>query len=115
MYKWRDRKSTEYDPVWGKKCLIYRWVNGAKNEVVVVGQTGSTLSQRVNLYTSGGSQHAGATNRKINKQAEKMKAQGDFVYLEYTDSVPGFDLNNRRQRLLAESLLIGMWRPLWQF
>jgi len=115
LYRWGHKKSAKCDPAWDKKFLIYRWVNGATNEVVVVGQAGSALSQRVNLYTSGGGQHAGATNKKVYNKVKTLKAKGGFVYLEYTDSVPGFDLTDRRQRQMAESLLIGMWRPLWQF
>ena len=36
------------------------------------------------------------------------------MYLEFTDNVPGYNLSNNRERKLAESLLIGYYKPYLQ-
>ena len=114
-YQWGDRKDATFDPNWRKANLIYRWVKNSTQEVAVVGETDRALSERVNNYISATpDSQAGATNKKVYREQTNLQRNNDFLYLEFTENVPGYNLNNQKERRFAESLLIGYTRPYLQ-
>jgi hypothetical protein len=114
-YRWGDRKDSAHDPAWKKRNVIYRWVKNSTKEIAIVGETDRSLSERTNNYISASaSSKAGETNKKVHQEQMKLQNDNDHLYLEFVDSVSGYDLTDRRQRRLAESLLIGYTRPYLQ-
>jgi|SRR6266568_6964601 len=114
-YRLGDRKDTRVDPNWAKRNVIYRWIKGSTGEVAVVGETDRSLTERVDNYASGkpGSS-AGSTNQKIYQEQVRLTQDGDYLYLEFVDCVPGFDLTSKRERRFAEGLLIAVTKPYLQ-
>jgi len=111
-YKWGDGKINSVDPNWSKSNVIYRWIKNSTKKIAVVGETDRTLSERVNNYISAklGSS-AGSTNKKVFEEQLKLQKNGDFLYLEFTDDVPGFNLDKRNERKFAEGLLTAYYKP----
>jgi hypothetical protein len=111
-YKWGDRKIKFVDPNWSKSNVIYRWIKNSTNDIAIVGETDSILSERVNDYISakfGGS--AGFINKKAFVEQLKLQKNGDFLTLEFTKNISGFDLSNKNERKIAEGLLIAHYKP----
>ena len=114
-YRWGDVKSSATDPNWSKSNVIYRWIKNSTGEIAEIGETERRLTDRVNNYTSASpSSSAGATNKKVFNEQQKLQKKGDYLYLEFTDNVLGYNLDKDRERRLAESLLIGYYRPYLQ-
>ena len=114
-YKWGDRKNSATDPNWSKRNVIYRWIKNSTGEIAEMGETERRLTERINNYISASpNSSAGATNKKVFNEQRKLSQNNDFLYLEFTDNVPGYNLNNNRERKLAESLLIGYYKPYLQ-
>jgi len=114
-YKWGDKKDSSIDPNWKKANVIYRWVKNSTGEIAIVGETNRTLSERVNNYISASpNSQAGQTNKKAFQEQQKLQKSGDFLYLEFTEVVQGYNLVSQRERRLAESLLIGIAKPYLQ-
>lgn len=114
-YKWGDEKNSAIDPNWSKSKVIYRWVKNSTGEIAEIGETERRLTERVNNYISASSNSsAGATNKKVFNEQQRLTQNNDYLYLEFTDNVPGYNLNNDRERKLAESLLIGYYKPYLQ-
>lgn len=115
-YRWSDRKSRTTDPSWARSGVIYRWVRSPTGEVADIGETERSLGARVNNYTSATAESgAGGTNKMVFAEQRRLERQGDHLYLEFTDNVPGYDLTSDRQRKAAEGLLIGHYRPYLQW
>lgn len=114
-YRFGDRKDVRVDPNWAKRNVIYRWVKGSTGEIAIVGEAERSLTERVDNYTSGkpGSA-AGSTNRKVYEENSRLAQLEDFLYLEFLDRLPGYDLTTTRERRLAEHLLIGITKPYLQ-
>ena len=111
-YRWGDEKGATVDSNWGKANVIYRWVKDSTKETAVVGETERTISARVDNYTSAKPGHgAGSTNKKVHAEQQRLNATGDSLYLEFIDRVPGYDLNDKRERRFAEKLITGIIRP----
>jgi hypothetical protein len=111
-YRFGDRKDARIDPNWTKRNVIYRWVKGSTGEVAVVGETDRSLTERVDNYASGKPESsAGSTNKKVYQEQAHLSQNGDCLYLEFTDFVPGFDLKSKRERRFAEGLLIAILKP----
>lgn len=111
-YKWGDKKKTATDVNWGRRNLIYRWVKNSTGEVAHIGETERKLTNRVNNYISAkASSKAGKTNKKVFAEQQNLSKTKDYLHLEYTDVVPGYNLNDKRQRKLAEKILIGATKP----
>ena len=114
-YRWNDRKNSKIDPNWSKSNVIYRWVKNSTGEIAEIGETERKLTERVNNYISASpNSSAGATNKKVFGEQQRLSQNGDYLYLEFTDNVPGYNLNDNRERKLAESLLIGYYKPYLQ-
>lgn len=114
-YRWGDRKDSSIDPNWEKQNVIYRWVKNSTGDIAVIGETERRLSARVNNYVSAKSHSAaGATNKKVYAEQKKLSDNGDYLYLEVTDSIAGYNLDSNRERKLAESLLVGYTKPYLQ-
>ncbi len=115
-YKWGDRKNHTADPSWTRSNIIYRWVRSSTREIADIGETERTLGARVNNYTSATpTSSAGVTNKMVFAEQRRLEERGDHLYLEFTDSVPGYDLTSDRQRKAAEGLLIGHYKPYLQW
>jgi len=115
LYSWGDRKASNVDSNWSKANVVYRWRKNSTGETAIVGETDRPLGDRVNNYTSakpGGS--AGPTNRRVYDEEQRLESKDNFLFLEFTENVPGYDLKNDRQRRFVESLLIGVSRPYLQ-
>jgi hypothetical protein len=111
-YKWGDNKDMGTDVNWGRRNLIYRWVKNSTGEVAHIGETERKLTERVNNYMSAiPSSQAGKTNKKVFAEQQSLSKMRDYLYLEFTDTVPGYNLNDNRERRLAEKLLIGATKP----
>ena len=111
-YKWGDGKNLATDPNWAKPNVIYRWVKNSTREIAVIGETERKLAERVNNYISASPKSsAGATNKKVFNEQQKLSHNNDYLYLEFTDDVSRYNLNDNRERKLAESLLIGYYKP----
>jgi len=111
-YKWGDRKGMNVDSNWEKANVIYRWVKNSTGEIAEIGETRRRLTDRTNNYISAKPKSsAGATNKKVYDEQQKLLTKGDFLYLELTDFVLGYNLNDDRERKFAESLLIGYTKP----
>ena len=115
LYQWGDWKSKATDRNWSKSNIIYRWVNNSTGQIVVIGEAKTKLMDRVNNYTSASKSSAGATNRRVFQEQQKLQKKSNYLYLEFTDEVPGYNLSKDRERKLAESLLIGYYKPYLQF
>ena len=114
-YEWGDRKEVTIDPNWAKSHVIYRWVKNSTGEIAEIGETERRLTERINNYVSASpNSSAGATNKKVYNEQQRLSQNKDYLYLEFTDSIFGYDLNNNRDRKLAESLLIGYIKPYLQ-
>jgi len=114
-YKWGDKKNSATDPSWSKSNVIYRWVKNSTREIAEIGETERKLADRVNNYISASpNSKAGATNKKVYSEHHRLSQNNDYMYLEFTDNVPGYNLSNNRERKLAESLLIGYYKPYLQ-
>lgn len=114
-YSWGDEKDPAIDPNWLKPKVIYRWVKSSTTEIAEIGETKRELTKRVNNYISATSgSKAGATNKKVFAEQRRLSADGDSLYLEFVENVPGYNLSDNRQRKLAEHLLIGHYRPYLQ-
>lgn len=111
-YKWGDGKNISIDSNWSKQNVIYRWVKNSTGEIAIVGETERRLSDRVNNYISASpASKAGATNKKVFNEQSILSRNNNFLYLEFTESIVGYNLNDNRERKLAESLLIGFYKP----
>jgi len=114
-WRWGDDKSAKRDVAWSKRKVIYRWVKNSTGDIAMIGETERMLTERVDNYIhakrDGG---AGATNKKLREEQLHLEQTGDFLYLEFTDQVPGYDLSEKRERRLAESLLVGYAKPYLQ-
>ena len=114
-YQWGDSKKTDADPNWQKRNVVYRWVRNSDEQVAIIGETDRPLTQRVNNYISAKpDSQAGMTNKKVYEEQQNLSRKGDFLYLEFTDEVPGYNLSDQRERRLAEKLLIGYSKPYLQ-
>ena len=114
-YRWGDGKNSATEPNWSKSNVIYRWVKSSTREIAEIGETERELSKRANNYISASPRSkAGATNKKVFDEQQNLSRNNDCLYLEFTDNVPSYNLNNNRERRLAESLLIGYYRPYLQ-
>jgi len=114
-YKWGDRKNRRVDMMWSITNVIYRWVKNSSGEIAEVGETNRTVSERVNNYISASpTGKAGGTNKKVYEEQQALQMKGDYLYLEFTDKVPTYNLSNNRERKLAEMLLIACIRPYLQ-
>lgn len=114
-YKWGDRKGMNVDSNWEKANVIYRWVKNSTGEIAEIGETRRRLTDRTNNYISAKpSSSAGATNKKVYDEQQKLCSEDDYLFLEFTDFVTGYNLNNDRERRFAEKLLIGYTRPYLQ-
>lgn len=115
VYKWGEGKDSTIDPNWAKSNVIYRWVKNSTGEIADIGETERGLKERVNNYISASpNSSAGATNKKVHAEQQRLSQNKDNLYLEFTDSVPRYNLNDRRERKLAESLLVGYTKPYLQ-
>lgn len=111
-YGWSDAKSESVDPNWARRNVIYRWVKGSTGAVAHIGETNRPLTERVNNYISARpSSKAGATNKKLFAEQQRLSAVGDCLLLAFTAQVPGYNLVDDRDRKLAEHLLVGYYRP----
>ncbi len=72
------------------------------------------LKDRISSYINGKSWKEGSPNRKVYDEQECLCQIGDFLFLEISDQVPGYNLSLYRERHLAESLLQGYYRPYLQ-
>ena len=114
-YKWGDRKDATIDSNWAKSNVIYRWVKNSTGEIAEIGETERRLTERINNYISASpNSSAGATNKKVYAEQQNLSKNMHYLYLEFTDIVPMCNLNNDRERKLAESLLIGYTKPYLQ-
>jgi len=115
LYKFGDRKDSNVDQNWDKSNIIYRWVKHSNSEIAIIGETNRKIKERVNNYTSAThNSHAGSTNKKVYEEQNRISANNDFLILEFTDQVNGYNLNSDRERKLAEKLLIGYTKPYLQ-
>lgn len=81
----------------------------------MVGETERMVTERVDNYLyAKGTGSAGATNKRLWEEQQQLEKAGDYLYLEITDTVPGYDLSDLRQRRQAEALLRGVTRPYLQ-
>lgn len=114
-YTWGDTKNKTIDPNWSKSNVIYRWIKNSTGEIAVVGETERRITDRVNNYISARPKsYAGQTNKKVFNEQEKLSQNDDKLRLEFTANVSGYNLSNNRERKLAESLLIGYYKPYLQ-
>jgi hypothetical protein len=114
-YRWSDRKEKAIDPAWAKKNVIYRWSRGSTGQVAYVGETSGSLDKRANQYQCAKPGSEGQlTNKKVYQEQLHLLRSGDFLYLEFTDKVQGYNLHDKRDRRFAEHLLIGCTRPYLQ-
>jgi hypothetical protein len=107
-----QKKDVRVDPSWGLRNVIYRWVRASDSTVAMVGETERLITERVDnyLYAKAGG-GAGSTNKRLCAEANRLLEQGDHLYLEIVSEVPGFDLNETRERRFAEALLTGIAKP----
>ena len=111
-YRWGEEKRQGLDPNWSHSKVIYRWVRSSTHEIAHIGETCRTLTKRVNNYISAKpGNRAGNTNRKVYNEQQRLTKLGDYLFLEFTCLIPGYELLNDRERKLAESLLIGYYKP----
>lgn len=115
-YQLGDKKSPAIDPNWSKSKVIYRWVKNSTGKIAEIGEMKRKLTDRVNNYTSAlRNSSAGATNKKVFNEQQNLQQNDDYLYLEFMENVSGYDLNVNRERKLAESLLIGYYKPYLQY
>jgi len=114
-YRWGDRKDSKIDLNWEKSNVIYRWIKNSTGEIAVIGESERRLMERVNNYISASpNSRAGTTNKKVYDEQQRLSQNKDYLYLEFTDNVFGYNLNDKRERKLAENLLIGYSKPYLQ-
>jgi len=114
-YRWGDGKSHVTDSNWSKLNVIYRWVKNSTGETAEIGETERRLTERVNNYISASpGSSAGPTNKKVFNEQQRLSQKNDYLYLEFAEDVSGYNLNDNRERKLAESLLIGYYKPYLQ-
>lgn len=112
LYRWGDRKDSKIDLNWEKSNVIYRWMKNSTGEIAVIGESERRLMERVNNYISASpNSRAGTTNKKVYDEQQRLSQNKDYLYLEFTDNVFGYNLNDKRERKLAENLLIGYSKP----
>lgn len=80
LYQWGDRKSKATDRNWSKSNIIYRWVNNSTGQIVVIGEAKTKLMDRVNNYTSASKSSAGATNRRVFQEQQKLQKKA-IIYI----------------------------------
>ncbi len=115
LYKWGDEKSPVVDRSWSKSNVLYRWIKNSTGEIAEIGETERRLIDRVNNYISASpNSSAGATNKKVFNEQQRLQQNGDYLYLEFTNNVLGYTINENRERKLAESLLVGYYKPYLQ-
>ncbi len=105
----RGSRLTKRYPDWKKSKIIYRWVKNSTKEVAYVGESERTIHERVKSYH--GANETTRTNLKVFKENERLKKNNDCLYLEYADHVPGYDLDDNRERKRVEKLLIVYYDP----
>jgi hypothetical protein len=111
-YHWGAKIPGRRDIIWGQKNLIYRWVRNSSKVVAYVGKSQIPLCDRIKQYIKPGPSQR--TNQRVYAEQQRLAPNGDFLYLEYTDLVPGYNLSIKRELLWAESLLISLARPYLQ-
>lgn len=115
LYRWGDRKDSKIDLNWEKSNVIYRWIKNSTGEIAVIGESERRLMERVNNYISASpNSRAGTTNKKVYDEQQRLSQNKDYLYLEFTDNVFGYNLNAKRERKLAENLIIGYSKPYLQ-
>ena len=103
------------DRNWSKSNVLYRWIKNSTGEIAEIGETERRLIDRVNNYISASpNSSAGATNKKVFNEQQRLQQNGDYLYLEFTNTVLGYNINDNRERNLAESLLVGYYKPYLQ-
>jgi len=111
-YKWGDVKNLKIDFNWNKSHIIYRWVKNSTGEIAKIGESERSLRERVNNYISAlPNSRAGATNKKVYDEQQRLSQKNDYLYLEFTEKICGYNLNDKRERKLAEGLMIGYTKP----
>lgn len=114
-YKWGDTKKHNADTNWSKSNVIYRWVKNSTGDIAYIGETDRQLSARINNYISAKpTSQAGKTNKSVWNEQNSLSRNNDYLFLEFTDTVPGYNLSNSKERRYAEKLLIGYSRPYLQ-
>lgn len=115
LYKWGDEKSPAVDRNWSKSNVLYRWIKNSTGGIAEIGETERRLIDRVNSYISASpNSSAGATNKKVFNQQQGLQQNGDYLYLGFTNNVLGYNINENRERKLAESLLVSYYKPYLQ-
>lgn len=115
LYRWGDRKDSKIDLNWEKSNVIYRRIKNSTGEIAVIGESERRLMERVNNYISASpNSRAGTTNKKVYDEQQRLSQNKDYLYLEFTDSVFGYNLNDKIERKLVENLLIGYSKPYLQ-
>jgi len=114
-YIFGNGKDTLLDPNWSKNNVIYRWLKKSNGDIADIGETERALTDRVNNYTSAKPESsAGSANKKVYAEHQKLQQNNDSLCLEFTDKVIGFNLQDQRERRLAERLLHGHYKPYLQ-
>jgi hypothetical protein len=114
-YRWGDRKVSRCDPNWNRSDLIYRWVRSSDREEAYIGiSKNRTLTARISSYINGKSWPKDSPNHRVYDEQLLLSQINDFLFLEIVDQVPGYDLSILRERLWAEALLIGYYKPYLQ-
>ena len=113
-YKWGANIPGTKDAIWGQKNLIYRWIRNSDQAVAYIGKCETPLTSRIKQYIKPGPTQE--INKKVNTEQQNLALapKKDFLFLEYTDKVPGYNLSLKRELLLAEALLIALSRPYLQ-
>lgn len=83
-YRWGDGKNSVRDSNWSKSNVIYRWVKDSTGEIAEIGETERRLMERVNNYISASpNSAAGATNKKVFSEQQRLSQNNDYLYLEF--------------------------------
>jgi hypothetical protein len=110
-----DEKNSKVDPNWLKINLIYRWVKNSNNEIADIGETERTIKKRVDNYLYGKPESSsGSVNKKVFAEHQRLMQNNDGLRLEFTGEITGFNLQDQRERRLAERLLHGYYKPYLQ-
>ncbi|MCI0401008.1 MAG: hypothetical protein L0Z68_06870 [Gammaproteobacteria bacterium] len=115
LWRWGDKKNVGLDSNWAKRNVIYRWVKNSTGEVATIGETERMLTERADTYLQakrGGG--ADPTKNKLYQEQSRLERDGDFLYLEFTEDVLGYDLTDQSDRRMAESLLVRAIKPYFQ-
>jgi len=114
-YRWGDKKYSFLDPNWLKFNVIYRWVKNSTGEIAEIGESNRRLSDKVSRYLSASPKSSGgAPNKKVYLEQQTLSKNDDYLYLEITDNIQGFNLDDEKDRKLAVSFLIGYTKPYLQ-